>query len=367
MARSLIASSGALTVTSVPLGGYADVFTSGDAYKSVDSVIQRSQYPDMSLAFPRKSAYSTISRTLPGSAQAWLGIGYGNGMFIAVSSTATYATSTDGINWASRIFPLSIEWRGVAYGAGVYVVVGTASGGGVTTTCLSSPDGVNWTQRATPSLACSGVVYSSALGLFVAYNGTGSGVVTSGQVMTSPDGITWTARGLTAAGNWVVTTGGADGRFVAVAVGSTTGATSLDGITWTARPLPLSSNWFSITYGNGLFVAVGSSQVSITSPDGIAWTYRNIPIPAAITAVVYGDGVFVAMAASYTYVATSPDGMNWTQRPFSAGAFGAYGAGCFMFVQSGSTAASIAVYTENNTNSDYMYISGTTGKYVRVK
>ena len=39
------------------------------------------------------------------------------------------------------------------------------------------------------------------------------------------------------------------------------------GITWTQRALPVSTNWQSVTYGNGLFVAVSyASAIAATSP-----------------------------------------------------------------------------------------------------
>jgi uncharacterized phage protein gp47/JayE len=51
-----------------------------------------------------------------------------------------------------------------------------------------------------------------------------------------------------------------------------------DGITWTVRTSAADLFWNSITYGNGLFVAVSSSGTGnrvMTSPDGINWTSRT--------------------------------------------------------------------------------------------
>jgi len=50
-----------------------------------------------------------------------------------------------------------------------------------------------------------------------------------------------------------------------------------DGITWTSRTSAADNSWQSVTYGNGLFVAVsydGTNRV-MTSPDGITWTSRK--------------------------------------------------------------------------------------------
>ena len=48
-----------------------------------------------------------------------------------------------------------------------------------------------------------------------------------------------------------------------------------------ARTLPSSASWYSVTYGNGLFVAVATgSSTTATSPDGITWTARTLPSSA---------------------------------------------------------------------------------------
>ena len=49
--------------------------------------------------------------------------------------------------------------------------------------------------------------------------------------------------------------------------------TSPDGQTWTPRAAAEANAWNSVTYGNGLFVAVAKSGTNrvMTSPDGITW------------------------------------------------------------------------------------------------
>src|SRR5690606_19101913 len=51
------------------------------------------------------------------------------------------------------------------------------------------------------------------------------------------------------------------------------------GETWTARTSAEGNQWYSITYGNGLFVAVAPSGTNrvMTSPDGITWIPRTTP------------------------------------------------------------------------------------------
>jgi len=94
--------------------------------------------------------------------------------------------------------------------------------------------------------------------------------------------------------------------------------TSPDGINWTSRSAS-SINWKSVTYGNGLFVAVSSTTTTarvMTSSDGITWTNRTTSSNINWSGVAYGNGQFVAVAPNS--VMTSPDGITWTARSAAA-------------------------------------------------
>ncbi len=154
----------------------------------------------------------------------------------------------------------------------------------------------------------------------------------------------WTARTLPSSSNWQSVTYG-NGVFVAVS--STAGmiaATSPDGITWTARTLPTSATWYSVTYGNGRFVATasGPTTAAATSPNGITWTTRTLPSSRNWISVAYGKGLFITIASSLTYAATSPDGITWTARTLpSSSSWKAvgYGNGIFVAVAANGAAA----------------------------
>jgi hypothetical protein len=103
-------------------------------------------------------------------------------------------------------------------------------------------------------------------------------------------------------------------------------------------PAPYIIVLYSVTYGNGTFVAVGghfptlSSQVNIfTSPDGITWTYRSVAAYSVLSSVAYGNRVFVAVGAG---ILTSPEGVIWTPR--DSGSYSpvgvTYGNGTFVAV-----------------------------------
>lgn len=119
----------------------------------------------------------------------------------------------------------------------------------------------------------------------------------------------------------------ANGTFVAVGYRSGTDPynnfvlTSTDGATWTWRDVDTATSTartlFSVAYGAGLFVAVGSGGFISTSPDGVTWTTRTSAHGAAeISSVIFAGGRFVAAGGNTTAnsVQTSTDGITWTAR-----------------------------------------------------
>ncbi len=259
----------------------------------------------------------------PASVNDWESVTYGNGLFVAVSSTSYGAsnnkvmTSPDGVNWTIRTNPVDNWWSSVTYGtvSGSPLFVAVAYDGSGNRV-MTSPNGIDWTSRASAANNIwTSVTYGN--GLFVAVAQSGSG----NRVMTSPNGIDWTSRDSAVDSNWASVTYG-NGLFVAVAW---TGdgnqvMTSPNGITWTSQSIPSAVSWQSVTYGNGLFVAVASngavaSQV-MTSPNGITWTSQTAAADNNWLSVTYGGGLFVAVsnAGMYYKVMTSPDGSTWTSR-----------------------------------------------------
>ncbi|MBD2757681.1 exo-alpha-sialidase [Spirosoma validum] len=265
--------------------------------------------------------------------------------------------------WTPRTTPADIEWSSVTYGNGLFVAVAATGDGNQV---MTSPDGVAWTlRRAAGSLTYRAVTYGNGLFVALASNLSSDG----GEqylVMTSPDGLTWTQHPTAYAPRiensldsvpvfgWRGVTYG-NGLFVAVGApqNNPTGQlqperimTSPDGVTWTVRT---SNNlsfqghyWRSVTYGNGRFVAVAGSKLSaggraMTSTDGITWTVGTTPADNQWTSVTYGNGLFVAVSAtgSGNRVMTSPDGLSWTLRttPANNGWQGVtYGDGLFVAV-----------------------------------
>lgn len=106
---------------------------------------------------------------------------------------------------------------------------------------------------------------------------------------------------------------------------------------------PPNANWLSVAYGAGLFAAIANNTATVaTSPDGITWTQRFLPTSTAWQAVTFGNGLFVAVATGVAVAATSPDGITWTVRSLpSAANWSAvgYGNGVFVVVAGASSNA----------------------------
>jgi hypothetical protein len=87
------------------------------------------------------------------------------------------------------------------------------------------------------------------------------------------------------------------------------------GTTWTLR-VPGFNHLNSVTYGNGLFVAVRDSpsgSAIYTSRNGRIWTEQPSPTRKRLWGVAYGNGLFVAVGEDGT-ILTSRDGVSWTAR-----------------------------------------------------
>jgi len=156
------------------------------------------------------------------------------------------------------------------------------------------------------------------------------------------NGTAWEAGASAADNNWRGIAYG-NGRFVAV---GTTGTgnrvmTSDDGVNWETQTSASDSSWLDVCYGNGIFVAVGVGVV-MTSPDGITWTSRTPAVGNFWQSVCYGKGKFVAVSNNGTgdQVMTSVDGIVWESQsnPVDLGWFGVtYGNETFVAVANTGT------------------------------
>lgn len=242
-------------------------------------------------------------------ANSWTDIAWSPeaGVFVAVSTTGTVATSPDGKAWTARTAAAANAWQRVIYSAERKIFVAVANSGAGNRVMYSS-NGVTWTAADTTGLDYDwrGITWSPELGLFVVV-----GIQAGNSIMTSPNGVNWTLRGSAGGDAWQAVVWAAELElFVAVGAG-TAGvgavATSPDGIAWTSRTAPNSNLWRRIAFAGelGLLVAVASTGTGdriITSPDGITWTARTNPVDNDWRGLCWSPdlGMFLASAVTGT-------------------------------------------------------------------
>jgi hypothetical protein len=220
------------------------------------------------------------------------GLAYGAGLFVMVGNdgggTALIKTSTDGITWTDRTVPNNNAWNSVTFDNGQFLCTTSNAAGDPTKMILTSPDGINWTEQ---SFSIAQPMYDSAYGAGtwvivgfsnVFYYSTDDGAsFTPVHTPNYPVGQVWRS---VAYGN---------GIFIAVASAFASAAMSTDGITWVDSPISGSVGWYSITFGDGKFVAIGGNTIGI-STDGLSWTYSTVTtLTLNLNGILYGDGLWV--------------------------------------------------------------------------
>ena len=227
-------------------------------------------------------------------------IAYANGRFIAVGSVTgsgpfPVAYSDDGITWSLPVTPFSVPHRGIAYGNGLWLAVASD------TASISYDNGLNWTTiTPVPQLVS---VFGLSFG-----NGIFCAVGSSGSIATSADGITWSTVSILGSGLILDIVFG-NQIFVAIS-GSGKIFTSTDTVTWTERRSSDGDVWRTITFGNGRFVAFADTSGGdnvIYSINGTEWIrLDNVP-DYAWQGSTYGNELFVSVGTSgatmYSYSA----------------------------------------------------------------
>ena len=72
----------------------------------------------------------------------------------------------------------------------------------------------------------------------------------------------------------------------------------------------------SVTYGNGVFIGVGATEVSVSS-DGLTWDTESLHGAPNARRIAYGDGMFVAVGNEGAIIASHDNGLSWVSSSFS--------------------------------------------------
>lgn len=276
-------------------------------------IIEEAVETDLGISVGIEAGTWIGGKTMPSISGSRTGVAYGNGAWIYISTgpTNSIKRSTDnGDSWTN--ITNSAGWVGasadIIFADGQFVIVAGFN------QIQTSPDGLTWTRHlgdTTPQglgSTFSGVAYSGTRYLAA---GRISGSI--GMHQWSDDGITW---------NIVISSHGVNakisyGNGIFLIVGSSNvAATSTDGINLTSRT-HLFTDFKparSIAFGNGIFVIVGGgvnfNELQITS-DGISYTMISSGgLSGQLNDVVFAGNLFWVAGA---FIAFSSDGINWTE------------------------------------------------------
>jgi hypothetical protein len=249
--------------------------------------------------------------------------------FVAIgplSSEAIY--STNGVSWNLSNKMPDAFWafnhpattlRYIASnGSNLYLAV--RSGSSIAT---SSTDAITWTAASIPATATAVTTIGYGHGRFVIANNT----TTTNQLSHSTNGTTWTNISPVAVRFNINQFSYDSSSNIMVGVGNIASSRvsltrSTDGTTWTTGTMPAlgaitAITYNSVSFGNGKFVAVGTSGAAAYSTDGITWTSVTLPTQGTWIGVTYADSKFVAVSSNTSSGATSTDGATWTARTLS--------------------------------------------------
>ena len=225
--------------------------------------------------------------------------------------------SNDGITWINNTMPASAKWNFPVWNGNIFFVMDSDTVG------ASSSDGITWKLYALPTPS----------------SGTGwANIGNSGSVIILTRSIAignlfesaWSDNGgaswhlVTTALSYLNPSGavnniGADGTGKVVVVSSDGATVSLNnGASWTRYTMVGTTSWYSVVYGNGTWVAASaggaSGSIIATSPDGIFWTNRGASPISAIPKLFFNGSQFsmVGLSGSSQSFSTSSDGITWT-------------------------------------------------------
>ena len=124
---------------------------------------------------------------------------------------------------------------------------------------------------------------------------------------------------------------------------------------WVAGTSTGKTDLVALTYGNGVYAAVGGASSAVSSTNGTTWISRTIPTLGGGTYsdIIYGNDVYIAIATGALATAISTNGNSWSaagNMPSSA-AWGsiAYGNGRFVAIETGTASTKAAISYDKGT------------------
>ena len=239
---------------------------------------------------------------------------YGNGKYLlgnfyfGYDQVGTSMVSTDSINWKYNELPGFYYDGDITFGSfmnnqfvlgGFYGMLGF------------STDLINWSYRTNSA----GMVLYGGNYERLSYQNGNFILVDDSHVVKSTDGITYeTFPNVFPATGYFSSVVYANNLYVANSSGSANICASTDLINWTIRTAAVSVAMYSITYGNGFYVAGGNAGWLIASTDSIHWQVRTSGYGTTTIGYIFYDNNLYISSGHFGIIAVSTDTINWQQR-----------------------------------------------------
>jgi hypothetical protein len=234
-----------------------------------------------------------------------------NGAFTPYSAVPFDETGFD----VSSLEVASILLNSATYNNNVYVAVGE--------NIVLSTDLYNWrevysfTNGLNNILNGTSYVTISSFSGFVAVGATQSieNGPTAGTILTSPDGLIWTSLSGSLS-SYTFNAVANSGSAIVVVGNNCTRYVSNNGSNWIdySRTGTTNPNLKDVTYGNSIFVAVGTDgRIETSSDDGATWVTRTSGTTENLNGIVWNDtdNEFVVVGDNNTILKSS-NGTTWT-------------------------------------------------------
>ena len=311
--------------TSVALSSDGVVFAGGSPYKYGPSFGYVKKYNTLNYIAPWSSVtygngifmavsssntmYSSDSLTWyigNSPVDNWTSVTYGSDKFVAVSSNGNAMYSNDGITWSNVTNgTINNPWTSVSYGNGQIIAVSSIA------TSMYSVNGIDWTEGGPLGVSSNCITYGQ--GYFVCPSSDSE----VSSVSISTNGQTWQEIPLTYTA--CAYTGISYGDVGFIAVSSTSLLLGYIPTFW-VNPTKVSEsttlnsvNWSGLAHGNGKFVAVGKGLIQTSSDYGNTWS--SFQVSNTLSSVTYSHetGTFLALPGFFDDgIYTSNNGLTWT-------------------------------------------------------
>lgn len=357
-------------VTSVPpIGTFSDVFTEGTEYSLTKKALSKTAYPLLAQKFPNNiKSELTANVTGFGTTSVYLGMAYGNGIYVSLTATSTgqasVRVSTDLISWSS---PVSVAVSSfvldpyILFGNGKFAI---CNGSGTSNQLAYSSDGVNWTTTTISGMPNAQFSLNFANGFFFA--------LVSGQAGTtlykSTNLTTWTTNTIPSISASAISF--INNLYVLSIYGSTNYYTSPDLTTWTSRSIAGATTvgYLKSFVINGiLFIPTSDGKIN-SSTDGITWTSTLVLSGSLAKNILFTGAFYIAIFPTYG-VSFSSDLATWSA-PFDVGLGTLFSNGYYInglvYLLASATTSLYQLWVSNGALDSNIYLNGLAGKYVRI-